>query len=285
MEMRGTVLLAKLLNLYMWETYGLDISFMDIFSIRETISDEVYSKVLEARKWLESVSKKIIIYDNKMNADTIYAKMMTFLELHGKFIESEDGFRQVYVYNDPTLMINVIIDHGGLLQPTKGRTKKEEIDTASAYLVRFREVCGISIDFLLQENRTAGTADRLKMDMSEPTLDDVKETGNPANDCNLCIAVYNPLDYKLKTYRGYQVLGDPSMGSAIRGLLILKSRFGSAHKAIVCGFMGSNGLFEELPSPEKIDYSKYQTWKDETLEEKTEDEPLEKAKKEFNYTF
>ena len=87
-----------------------------------------------------------------MNADTLYAKLMTFLKEHGVFTESEDGHRQIYVPNDPSLIINVIIDHGGLFQPTKGRTKKEEIDLASSYLVRFREVCGISTDFLLQEN-------------------------------------------------------------------------------------------------------------------------------------
>ena len=92
------------------------------------------------------------------------------------------------------------------------------------------------------------------MDMSEPTLDDVKESGNPGNDCTICIAVYNPLDYKLKTYRGYVVIGEDGLGSAMRGLLILKSRFGSAHKAIPCAFMGSNvkeEIKDEAPKPKK----------------------------------
>ena len=135
-----------------------------------------------------------------MNADFLYAKIMEFLDEHGIFVDSHDGKRKIYKPNDPSLIVNVIIDHGGLFHPAKGRTKKEEIDLASSYLVRFREVCGISVDFLLQENRTAGTSDRLKMDMSEPTLDEVKQSGNPGNDCNICIAVYNPLDYKLKKY-------------------------------------------------------------------------------------
>ena len=285
MEMRGTILLAKLLNLYLWETYNIEVSFMDLFSIRNPLSDEVYQKVLEAKAWLDSVSKKIIIYDSKMNADTLYAKLMTFLKERGVFTESEDGHRQIYVPNDPSLIVNVIIDHGGLFQPTKGRTKKEEIDLASSYLVRFREVCGISTDFLLQENRTAGTSDRLKLDMSEPTLDDVKESGNPGNDCNICIAVYNPLDYKLKTYRGYTVIGDLGLGSAIRGLLILKSRFGSSHKAIPCGFMGSTGLFVELEPPETINYTKYQKWKDERFEDKQIKDEVEKPDNELTYKF
>ena len=287
MEMRGTVLLAKLLNLYLWETYHLDVSFMDIFSIREPLPEAVYSKVVEAKSWLDEVSKKIIIYDQRMNADFLYAKIMEFLDEHGTFVDSHDGKRKIYKPNDPSLIVNVIIDHGGLFHPAKGRTKKEEIDLASSYLVRFREVCGISVDFLLQENRTAGTSDRLKMDMSEPTLDEVKESGNPGNDCNICIAVYNPLDYKLKKYREYQVTGEDGLGSAIRGLLILKSRFGTAHKAIVCGFMGSNGTFEELPNPNVIDYSKYQSWKDEKFdkEETKKDEVVKQPKKEIIYKF
>ena len=30
------------------------------------------------------------------------------------------------------------------------------------------------------------------MDLAEPTLDDVKDSGNAGNDCNICVAVYNP---------------------------------------------------------------------------------------------
>lgn len=291
MEMRGTVLLAKLLNLYLLEEYDLEVSFMDLFSIRETLPKDIYSKVLEARKWLDSVIDKVVIYDKKMNADAFYAEMMTFLEEHGHFTKSDDGKRTQYIPDDPNLIINVVLDHGGLLQPIKGRTKKEEIDLCSAYCVRFKEVCGISIDFLMQENRTAGSTDRLKMDMSEPTLDEVKESGNVGNDCTICVAVYNPIDYKIKTYRGYNVLNDGGMGSAIRGLLLLKTRFGSSHKAIVAGFQGSVGRFVELPKPDDIDYTLYQSWKDESFDTKKEkeeekDEVLgQEPKKEITYSF
>ena len=63
-----------------------------------------------------------------MNADFLYAKIMEFLEEHGAFVDSYDGKRKIYKPKDPSLIVNVIIDHGGLFQPTKGRTKKEEID-------------------------------------------------------------------------------------------------------------------------------------------------------------
>ena len=43
-------------------------------------------------------------------------------------------------------------------------------------------MCGISIDAIMQENRNAGNVDRMKMNATEPTLDDAKDSGNPIND-------------------------------------------------------------------------------------------------------
>ncbi len=185
---------------------------------------------------------------------------MEVLKERGTFSKTSDGRKTIYTPNDNTLIINVLVDHGGLLHPQKGRTKKEEIDLCSAYCVRFREVCGVSIDFIMQENRNAGGVDRRKMDLSESTAEDIKDSGNAFNDCNICIAVYYPLKYQLRSYRGYRILDDSGecLGSAIRGIILLKNRFGSANKVFCTGFQGSIGRFVELPSPDQIDYSIYQ---------------------------
>lgn len=193
---------------------------------------------------------------------------MEILKTKGTFSKTSDNRKTIYTPNDPTEIINIILDHAGLLTPQKGRSKKEEIDLCSAYCVRFREVCQVSIDFLMQENRNAGDINRQKMQLSEPTLDDVKESGNPVNDCNVAIAVYYPIKYQLKTYRGYQITDtkdgsgsiiSPGLGGAIRGLILLKHRFGSAYKVFCTGFQGSVGKFVELPKPDFIDYYKYQS--------------------------
>lgn len=99
-------------------------------------------------------------------------------------------------------------------------------------------------------------------------------SGNAYNDCNICIAVYHPLKYQLTSYRGYRVLdssGEKGLGGAIRGLILLKHRFGGANKAFVTGFQGSIGRFVELPKPEEIDYELYQSWKEEKIEDKKRD--------------
>lgn len=175
LEMNESVLLAKILSLYLLEEYGLELSFMDLMSVRKKMSDEYYEKVLEARKWLSSVSQKIIIFDKQLSADDFYDSMMKILKERGIFTISEDGRKTIYVPNEPDAIINVVLDHAGLLTPKGGRDKKQEIDRCSGYCVRFREVCGISIDFIMQENRNAGDINRQKMQLSEPTLDDCKD--------------------------------------------------------------------------------------------------------------
>lgn len=271
LEMSSDVLLSKLLSLYLFDTYGIEISHMDLMSVRNPLPDIEYQLVQKGKMWLESIASKLIIFDKQLNADSFYGSVMEVLKERGTFSKTPDGRKTIYTPNDNTLIINILVDHAGLLYPQKGRTKKEEIDLCSAYCVRFREVCGVSIDFLMQENRNAGSVDRRKMELSESTAEDIKESGNAYNDCNICIAVYYPLKYQLRSYRGYRVLDDSGecLGSAIRGIILLKNRFGSANKVFCTGFQGSIGRFVELPSPDQIDYSIYQSWKDDNTKDET----------------
>lgn len=175
LEMSSNVLLAKLLSLYLFETYGIELSYMDLMSVRTPISEDIYSYIQQSKYWLESISSKLIIFDKQLSSNSFYSSMMEILKQYGSFDKSEDGRRSIYTPNNDKLIINVIIDHAGLITPSKGRTKKEEIDLLSTYCVRFRELCGISIDFIMQENRNAANIDRQKMQLSEPTLDDSKD--------------------------------------------------------------------------------------------------------------
>lgn len=303
LEMNESILLAKILCLYLLEEFGLELSFMDLMSVRKKMSDEDYDKVVKAREWLNKISDKIIIYDKTLTADDFKDTMTAILKQRGKFDISADGMKSIYTPNDPTAILNVVIDHAGLLTPKGGRNKKEEIDYCSGLCVRLRELCGVSIDFIMQENRNAGDINRQKMELSEPTLDDCKDSGNPVNDANVIIAVYYPVKYKLKTYRDYIVTDvkdsnghvvEAGLGGAIRGLILLKHRFGCANKAFCTGFQGSVGKFVELPKPDMIDYSLYQDWKDDKFKDETEREEkkdtavkdtVEKDSKPMKYKF
>ncbi len=284
LEMSSNVLLGKLLNLYIAETYGVVISYMDLMSIRKVLSDHYYQYILLAKEWLNSISNKLIIFDKELDSDTFYGSMKELLKSWGTFTWVDNGRRLTYTPKNPERLVNVIIDHMGLLSPKKGRNKKEEIDECSKRCVWFRETCGISFDIIMQENRNAGSMDRRKADLSESTAEDIKDSGNCYNDCNICLAIYYPLKYQLSTYRGYNVSGENGLGSAIRSIILLKHRFGNANKVFPLGFQGSIGKFTELPPPDQIDYFVYQSWKkdDEFDTNKTKDVIVEDVNIEDN---
>jgi hypothetical protein len=116
--------------------------------------------------------------------------------------------------------------------------------------------------------------------MSNLTLNDVKDTGNPCQDSNVVISIFNPHREKLPTYRGYDI---KQLEANFRSITVLKDRDGEADVEIGCAFYGKIGMFVELPKPDEIyDYAKYtnSSWllnKEEIQEDNTS--------KTFNLTF
>lgn len=66
--------------------------------------------------------------------------------------------------------------------PIDGRTKKQEIDLISAYSVTLRERCEVSFYILQQENRNSASSEKIKADMTDCSLDGLKDSGNTGND-------------------------------------------------------------------------------------------------------
>ena len=179
--------------------------------------------------------------------------MIRYLQDRGEF--SESGNRKIYIPKNPDKIITVVIDHISLCRPSEGRKLKEEIDTISAYLVTLRNICGISPLVLMQANRESSSMDRRKENMSNLTVNDTKDSGNPPQDSEVMISIFNPNREKLNTYRGYNI---KSLEDNFRTLTVLKSRFGECNVEIGTGFYGKAGIFAELPKPDEIsDYEKY----------------------------
>ena len=63
LEMSSDVLLSKLLSLYLFDTYGIEISHMDLMSVRNPLPDIEYQLVQKGKMWLESIASKLIIFD------------------------------------------------------------------------------------------------------------------------------------------------------------------------------------------------------------------------------
>ena len=268
--MNATSLFIKLLSIYVFETYGIELSFKKILS-RESgyiLSDENYEILKKCKPWLDKISSKLEIYDKQVNANTVYAILKKRLESIGEFKETDN--RLLYIPNNPNLIYNIVIDHIGLIRTQQGHSLKQEMDLLSSYLVTLREKCGISPVVIQQANREQGNIERFKQGKSAFTINDAKDSGNTVQDCNIMLALYNPFRDALKTYKKYDI---SQLQSSFRSIMVLKNRFGDCDVEIGTAFYGWINYFRELPLPDEIyDYEKYKspnwTLKDTEIEEK-----------------
>lgn len=257
LEMTGEMLMAKLLSMYLFEQFGLELSTKELLSRKKdyVLSDVNYEIVLKCKEWLKKVENILVIYDKGLNADILYSSLMKELEKYGKF--EEDGRRKIYTPNDPDTVTLVIIDHLSLVRPTNGRTLKQEMDLISSYLVTLRNRCKISPLVIMQANRESSSMDRRKEGLNNLTINDAKDTGAPAQDSEIVLSVFSPIREKLSTYRGYDI---KQLKHNFRVITCLKNRYGESDVEIPCAFYGKMGIFAEIPLPNEIyDYAKYET--------------------------
>ena len=297
LEMSAPILLSKLLCMYIYEEFGKIIPYTTLMSWQDKLSDESYTYVQKGKEWLKSIEKKFIIFDKSLNNKSFYHSLMTLLENWGTFTPVNDGKQTIYIKNDPDQVVQVIIDHIGLCQAVDGHSKKEEIDLISSYCVSIREKCRVSFTILQQENRNSSDIDRVKAGMTECSPDGLKDSGGPYNDCEVCIGVYYPLKFKLKSYQGYPVIiedtgqQNPFLGlrDRIRVLCLIKNRQGISDRVIPVNFFGELGVFRQLPSSKQItDWRPYLNLNNLSISQninKIEDSVQKEPQKELNYHF
>lgn len=163
-----------------------------------------------------------------------------------------------YTPNNPNLKVFAVFDHLALVRPEEGRTLKQEIDLFSSYLVTLKRKYPLSVFALIQQNRESSSVERRKMDLSEPGINDTKDSGSPAQDCDVLLQLFYPAREKLPTYRDYKIFGPNSFGNRYRSVICSKNRYGVADKVIGYAFYGEVGYFKELPEGKDIaDCSKY----------------------------
>lgn len=257
LEMNEISLYIKLLSIYIFETYGIQLSFKEILSRKKEyiLSEEHYELVKECMPWVDKISQKLEIYDKPVSAPAVYAILKKRLEAIGVF--SETDTRLIYTPDNPNLIYNVVIDHIGLIKPSNGANLKGEIDKLSSYLVTLREKCFISPVVIQQANREQGNIERYKQGKSAFTINDAKDSGNTVQDCNVMIAIYNPFRDGLSSYKKYNI---EILQGTFRSIMCLKNRYGDCDVEVGCNFFGGINMFHELPKHDEIyDYEKYTT--------------------------
>jgi replicative DNA helicase len=254
LEMTQEQIYAKLLSMYIYEHFGEQLTYKELFSRgRDTrLTDEHYELVRQCSDFLDLLDERLIFHDSILNAERYKNCVLNDLRKFGTFVS--DGS---YVPSNPDRIICVFIDHMSLTRASNGRSKKEEMDLISSYSVQMRNKYNISPIHIMQFNRNANNPERLKQAMQEPDSSDFKDSAAMYEDSHVVIALHAPIKFKLSSYRGYNI---KELGHNFIACILLKSRFGTSDIAVGLGYYGDCSIFKELPKPDQInDYERFKS--------------------------
>lgn len=224
-----------------------------------TPTDFAYFNMYE--EYIDTLLKSVDIIEGPQNPTGIYKYVKRYAESVGR-IEEKSEFEKIYIPNDEDLITVVAVDHLGLMKSEKGMTsRKEAIDKTSEYLQIFRDQYGFSPVPVSQLNRNLGNPIYQKMESFEPNLDDLKESGNPAEAADVVLSLFDPLRFKTNdaSYDANKFLNEATGAKTFRSVKILKSSFSEDSIRIGMAFEGATGIFKELPKPSNMENFNYES--------------------------
>ena len=252
LEMTRSQVYAKLVSMYIFDNYGVELRFKQIFSRGKDciLSDEEYELLTKCKDFIKILDERLSFFEGSLNEATYLKEMNEELEKWGTF---EDGR---YIPDNPHMILGVVIDHMTLIKASNGRSKKEEIDAISRDSVQIRNNTKIVSPIMISQfNRNSNGQERMKQGLQDPSIEDYKDSGSLVEDSMVVIGLFSPHKYKLSTYKKYNI---KILEQCFIGVFILKSRFGSSDLMIPTGFYGDCSHYADLPKPENIyDYEKY----------------------------
>ena len=252
LEMTRAQVYAKLVSMYIFDQFGIELKFKQIFSRGKdcTLTDDEYELLVKCSDFIDILDKRLTIYEGSLNEVIFLKEIDKELAKWGRF---EDG---KFIPNNPLMILGVLLDHVTLIKASNGRTKKEEIDAISRDSVQIRNNTKIvSPIFISQFNRNANGQERMKQGLQDPSMEDYKDSGSLLEDSMVAIGLYSPHKFKLSTYKKYNI---KILEQCFIGTFILKSRFGSSDLMIPTGFYGDCSHYADLPKPDNIfDWEQY----------------------------
>ena len=233
----------------------------------EKLTKEELALIDKYEPYMDAMEKVIEIHDGAENPVGIAKDLKAYAEANGKIVK-RDKYNKEYVPNDENLITLVIIDHIGLLKTTKDlNTKKQAIDKMSDELRYARDFYGFSAVVVSQFNRSIANPIRIKQGDVEPQLEDFKESANTQDDADAVLALFDPIRYKVEDPSGYELdkLRDEHGGKFFRSLRLIKNSYGEDDIRVGLAFLGSIGVFKEMPKRREITDDDYTTIVDKSF--------------------
>ena len=262
MERNSVYILAKWMCRKIFMEEGVLIPIQKLLGWWDNIkltSDE-HDLFLKYKDYMEELLTHVDIIDGAQNPTGIYKYVKEYAKANGEFDHPDDYTTLYYPHHENEIVI-VIEDHLGLTKIEKNYgSKKEAIDKLSEYNQIFRDCYGYIPICVSQLNRNLNNPLFTKQETVEPTIDDVKESGNPGEASDTVLSIFDPSRARTKdfSYKVDKFIDPSSGGNYFRSVKILKNNYGEDLIRVGMGFHGATGLFKELPHKDKMedfDYS------------------------------
>ena len=254
MERSSTYKWAKWISRRIFLDTGRIIPVTKLLGWTDKMDKEEYELFLTYKDYMDKVKEIVTIIDGPENPVGIAKDLKAFALERGE-IQQVDQHNKRYVPNDPNELVIVVLDHIGLLKPTKDlTTKKQCIDKMSDELRYARDLYGYSPVVVSQFNRDISNPMRIKNGDVEPQLEDFKDSSQTQDDADIVMALFDPMRYKVPDPSGYDLnkLVDDHGAKYFRSLRLIKNSYGEDDIRIGLAFMGQIGMFKELPKKKNI---------------------------------
>lgn len=217
----------------------------------EKILKEIYhNKIVKIFGTYDESGKKIKdgyvdIVNDSSDPVGIYNEMYQFAEERGTIVKEKyyvkdangnvkERYRACgYKPNDPNEMVVVIIDHMRKVRQPKGYNQKQTLDDISNRLMKMRDIFGYSPVAIIHSNRNLSNIDRIKYQKGSlyPDMDDIKDSGNIAEDVDVLISLFNPTEekYNIQNHFGWKIKKTGTSKNDITFNNYMKNHFRSLH--------------------------------------------------------
>lgn len=243
--------IAKWVSRNIWKNSGIAIPIPKLLGWwKEKLTKDEHDLFLLQKTYVEELLADYIdIYEGARSGGDINRIGMEFFKNNGKYEEINE-FKKIYVPNDPGRIVSFVLDHGNLIRRGQGHTtKKQAVDYTCEVMQRFRDLEGASPLWIAQVGRSISNPLRLKSDEAELTLDDVKESGDMGDACDIALSLFDPVKYNQSSKTGYNPMDflDKENGAKyFRSIQICKSSYGEDDIRVPLAFNGFCGQFKEL---------------------------------------
>ena len=265
MERSKILRVAKWISFIVFKNEGIEIPVPKLLGWwKEKLTSSEYSLIQKQKEYIDCLLNDYInIYEGAKTPNEVYSIMKSEFKKRGEYSEEEKEGKQykIYVKKEKNTIEIPVIDHGNLIRTTKELpTKKQAIDRTVAYVQGFRDLEESAPFWVSQVNRNIAGVSRTKDSEQELMLEDIKESGDIVDACDLGISIFDPLKYGQSSKTGYRPIDfvDKNDGSNyFRSAQILKSTYGQDSLRVPLAFNGFCGQFKELPKKNSLSDEEY----------------------------